>query len=87
MIVPSPNIEITKTPMGLNLIPNKTDTKYTILGKKDINIKKIPISIQKNPYMGSKLFFLTNNVIKEIIITPIKKAINLECKDSIFLIF
>ena len=58
-----------------------------MFGKKETKIKKIPINIQINEYIGSKLFFLTNNRIIKIIIKPIKKAINLEWRDNIIPIF
>lgn len=83
MIVPSPNMEITKIPMGLNFIPSIKDIKEIIFGKKATKIKNTPIKIQKNEYIGSKVFFLTKNVIRKIIIKPIKNAINLECIESI----
>jgi hypothetical protein len=58
-----------------------------MFGKKETKIKKKPINIQINEYIGSKLFFLTNNRIIKIIIKPINKAINLECIDNMVLIF
>ena len=85
MIVPKPNIEMTNTPIGLNFIPNKADIKKIIFGKKAIEIKKIPIKTHKNEYIGSRLFFLTNNIIIKITVMPIKNAIILECKESICL--
>ena len=43
--------------------------------------------IQIKEYMGSKFFFLTNKKITEMITTPIKREISLECKESIKFIF
>tara|TARA_Y100001935_G_scaffold68060_1_gene57062 strand:+ start:358 stop:636 length:279 start_codon:yes stop_codon:yes gene_type:complete len=87
MIAPNPSIEITKTPIALNSIPSKEDTKEIIFGKNVIEIKKAPISIHINEYIGSRFFFLTNSKIIKIIITPIKNAISLECKDIMVLFF
>lgn len=48
IIVPKPTIDITNIPIGEKSIPNITDIKFNILGKKDKIIKKIPINIQIN---------------------------------------
>ena len=58
-----------------------------IFGKKEIEIKNIPIRIQRNEYKCSRYFFLTKYNTIKIIIIPIKNAINRECKESIFYFF
>ena len=78
---------MTRTPIGLNSIPNKTDIKSTVFGKIANEIKKIPIISQRKEYTCSRYFLLTNNNIMKIMIMPIKNAINLECKDNISFIF
>ena len=52
-------------------------------GNKEIEMKKRPINIHISEYIGSKFFLLTNKRITKIITIPIKKAINLECRDII----